>query len=218
MAQNPYEYFRWRELGLPREVWAPFAAGRQPQRVEPGRMIYLQGSPATHFYYIRQGSVKTFLSSRDGGEQILKIYHTGDIFGEASFFDEQPRVSSATALTPCQVIAVDREQAERVFRERPELAMAMMKYLAGTVRMLSSHVDDMAFLRADQRVARLLLSLGEGKPGPVRCTHEFLSHTVGVSRVTVSRILGKFEDQGLIRLGYGQVELLDPERLDQAAR
>lgn len=215
MPQNQYEYFRWDALGMSKDVWAPLAEGRHSVSFDQGQIIYLQDSPATHFYYIVEGAVKTFLASEDGGERILTVYRKGDILGEASFFDEQPRVSSAMALTQCQIISIDRSGAEAIFKEHPELAMAMMKYLASTVRLLSSHVDDMAFLRADQRLARLLLSMGEGGEGQIHCTHEFLGHSLGVSRVTVSRILSEFEDAGLVKLGYRTVTLVDPEGLQR---
>lgn len=215
MPQNQYKYFRWDALGMSKDVWAPFAEGRHPVAFDPGQIIYLQDSAPTHFYYIVEGTVKTFLTSEDGGERILTVYRKGDILGEASFFDEQPRVSSAMALTQCQIISIDRSGAEAIFQEHSELAMAMMKYLASTVRLLSSHVDDMAFFRADQRLARLLLSMGERGEGPIHCTHEFLGHSVGVSRVTVSRILSEFEDAGLVKLGYRAVTLVDPEGLQR---
>jgi CRP/FNR family transcriptional regulator len=200
-------------LGMDRAVWAPFARGRRPAVFAQGEILYLQGSVATHFYYIAEGAVKTFLTSEDGGERILTVYRKGDILGEASFFDGKPRMSSAMALTRCQIISIDRQGAQAVFRDRPELAMAMLKYLASTVRLLSAHVDDMTFWRADQRLARLLLSLDGEAEGGIRCTHEFLGHSVGVSRVTVSRVLGDFERQGLVRLGYRTVTVLDPEGL-----
>lgn len=213
MPQPQYEYFRWDALGMSRDVWAPFAENRHPATFGQGQIIYLQGSVASHFYYIAEGAVKTFLTSEDGGERILTVYRKGDILGEASFFDEQPRVSSAMALTVCRIISIDRPGAETIFRSHPELAMAMMKYLASTVRLLSTHVDDMAFLRVDQRLARLLLSMGEEGNGVIHCTHEFLGHSVGASRVTVSRILGELEDVGLVKLGYRTVTVADPKGL-----
>ena len=207
MGRQKYDMVQRGNLGLPDSVWSPLAEGRSSILFTSGQIIYMQDSEATHFYYIVRGTVKTFLTSESGGERILTVYHSGDILGEAAFFDEQPRVSSAMALTDCSIIAINRKQIEEVFRIHPELAMAMMKYLAGTVRILSAHVDDMAFLRADQRIARLLLSMGEKDGTEVYCTHEFLGHSVGVSRVTVSRILRGFEERGLVELGYRTVIL-----------
>ncbi len=201
------------ELDFPAGIWEAFAQGRPPVRCSPGYLIYLQDTQATCFYYLRSGQVKSFLQSEDGGERVLNIYHGGSLFGEASFFDGLPRVSSAVALTPCQIVPIDREQVTQEFVRDPELALAMMKYLARTVRLLSSQVDQMAFRPARWRVASYLLS-----PGSLACTQEDIAAAVSASRVTVSRILNEFAQRGWIRLGYRKIALLQPERLKELCR
>ena len=201
------------ELDFPAGIWEAFAQGRPPVRCSPGYLIYLQDTQATRFYYLRSGQVKSFLQSEDGGERVLNIYHGGSLFGEASFFDGLPRVSSAVALTPCQIVPIDREQVTQEFVRDPELALAMMKYLARTVRLLSSQVDQMAFRPARWRVASYLLS-----PGSLTCTQEDIAAAVSASRVTVSRILNEFAQRGWIRLGYRKIALLQPERLKELCR
>ncbi len=201
------------ELDFPAGIWEAFAQGRPPVRCSPGYLIYLQDTQATCFYYLRSGQVKSFLQSEDGGERVLNIYYGGSLFGEASFFDGLPRVSSAVALTPCQIVPIDREQVTQEFVRDPELALAMMKYLARTVRLLSSQVDQMAFRPARWRVASYLLS-----PGSLTCTQEDIAAAVSASRVTVSRILNEFAQRGWIRLGYRKIALLQPERLKELCR
>ncbi len=73
--------------------------------------------------------------------------------------------------------------------------MAMLKYLARTVRLLSAHVDDMAFRPAEWRVAQYLLSAASGQD-QVSCTQEEIASSISVSRVTVSRILNQFSRRG----------------------
>ena len=190
------------------DQWAPLAEGRTPRRYAPGQLIYLQGTPATEFYYLIQGTARSFLSSESGGERVLAVHRAGDLMGEASFFDECPRVSSSEAVEPCLVIPVTREQLDGVFRQHPELALPMLQYLARTVGLLSRHVDDVTFRPAGQRVARYLLSLSEGAH-VVQCTQEEIGFAVGLSRVTVSRVLADFSRLGLLRTGYRCVEILD---------
>ena len=138
--------------------------------------------------------------------------------GEASFFDERPRVSSAVALVRSEAISVDRERLNAVFRAHPDLALPMLQYLARTVRMVTGHVDDMSFLRADQRVARYLLSLPEeAERGRLACTHEEIGFSVGVSRVTVSRVLGDFVRRGWVETAYRGVRLKDRSALQKLA-
>lgn len=207
------EYFDLNELNLPPETWKPFALHHRAVRFEPGQIIYLQDTAADRFYYLKSGRVKTYSSSPEGTERVLHIYQAGNLFGEASFFDELPRVSSAVAVTECQLVPIDRQMVLEELSTSPELALALLKYLARTVRLLSTQVDTMAFLRGDQRVARYLLSLPRDEDGTVRCGQEEIAAAVSVSRVTVNRILQQFAREGLVETGYGAVKLLQPERL-----
>lgn len=200
-------------LDFPAGIWRPFAAGRPGVRCSAGYLIYLQNTDATCFYYLRSGRVKSFIQSEDGAEHVLHIYEQDSLFGEASFFDELPRVSSAVALTDCEIVPIDRELVSQQITRAPDLAMTMLKYLARKVRVLSSQVDDMAFRPADQRIARHLLSLTPDREGKVPCSHEEIAAAVSTSRVTVSRTLNSFARKGWLRTGYRSVHLLNLEAL-----
>lgn len=209
------EYFSIQELDLPKDIWAPFAQHYASVRYAPNQMIYLQDSPADCFYYLKSGEVRTFISSEDGTEKVLTIYRQGNLFGEAAFFDEMPRVSSAMAATECDIVRIDRQMATQEISQNPELALGLLKYLARTVRLLSEHVDDMAFLRTDQRVARFLLSAPRGQDGCISCTQDDIAAAVSASRVTVCRILNRFARSGWLNTGYGTIQITDPDELEQ---
>ena len=201
------------------QIWAPLAEGQRPGIYVPGQFIYLQGTQADTFFYLVSGAARSFISSESGGERVLTVHRAGDLMGEASFFDERPRVSSAVALVRSEAISVDRERLNAVFRAHPDLALPMLQYLARTVRMVTGHVDDMSFLRADQRVARYLLSLPEeAERGRLACTHEEIGFSVGVSRVTVSRVLNQLARQGIIELGYSTIFVWDIEALKKTCQ
>lgn len=205
------------ELDFPAGIWETFAQNRPPVRCSPGYLIYLQGTDATCFYYLRSGRVRSFIQSEDGAERVLNVYTAGTIFGEASFFDELPRVSSAVALSACEIVPIDRELVTQEFARNPELALVMMKYLARTVRLLSGQVDQMAFRPARWRIANCLLTLASGG-GPVSCTQDDIAAAVSASRVTVSRVLGEFAREGWIELGYRTIRLLAPDRLKELCK
>ncbi len=202
------------ELDFPAGIWEAFARSRPPVRCSPGYLIYLQDTQATCFYYLKSGQVKSFIQSEDGAERVLNVYAAGSLFGEASFFDELPRVSSAVAVVPCEIVPIDRELVTQEFARNPELALAMMKYLARTVRLLSGQVDQMAFRPARWRVASYLLTLA-GRDGTVSCTQDDIAAAVSASRVTVSRVLNEFAQRGWVELGYRAIDLREPDRLKE---
>jgi len=197
--------------------WAPLAEGQVPKLYTPGQLIYLQGTQPTEFYYLVKGTARSFISSPEGTERLLALHHTGDLMGEASFFDQYPRVSSAAAVTECKVISIDNARLERALRDSPGLALPLLRYLARTVRLLSGHVDDITFRSADRRLAGALLrQAGDGDT--LKTTHEDLGTAVGASRVTVSRVLARFSSLGWLETGYGQIRLLDHAALKRFAQ
>lgn len=207
-----YDSFSAPDTGLPKELFQPFFSAGPDTLYKKGQMIYLQGQSPDYLYCLREGVVRTAIFSDQGEEKLLTVYRSGSIFGEASFFDEMPRVSSATAQTDCRIVRLSRQTVDAIFRSHPELASAMISYLARTVRLLSGHVDTMSFQKANVRLARLLLN-HPSADSVIHVTHEELAAALGVSRVTVSRILGEFVQQGYLETGYGTITLRNPKKL-----
>ena len=199
-------------MEFPLDIWLPYLERRPVVRCSPGYMVYLQGTQATCFYFLKEGRVKSFIQSEDGAERVLTVFESGSLLGEAAFFDGLPRVSSAVALSPCQLVPIDRELVSQQFAQDPALAMSMIRYLARKVRMLSDHLDHMAFRPAKWRVAEHILSLSPGDSFTA-CNQEEIAAGVSASRVTVSRILNELVREGLVELGYRKIRILDREEL-----
>ena len=193
-------------------AWDLLAEGRSPRKYHMGQLVYLQGTHPDHFYYLISGSVRSFISTSSGEERVLTVHRSGDLMGEASFFDGCPRVTSAMALEDCQILTVDRAQLDAAFQRHPELALPMLQYLARTVRLLSDHVESSS-LPAQQRVARWLLGQLSRENGVLKATHEDIGQAVGLSRVTVSRVLGDMAALELVELGYRSVTVLKRSEL-----
>ena len=192
--------------------WNLLAESRSPRKYRAGQLVYLQGTHPDCFFYLVSGSVRSFISSSSGEERVLTVHRTGDLMGEASFFDGCPRVTSAMALEECLILTVNQGQLDAAFQHHPELAMPMLRYLARTVRMLSDHVEASS-LPAQQRIVRWLLNQPCAENGVIQATHEGIGQAVGLSRVTVSRVLGELSDHGLVELGYRCVTLSNKDML-----
>lgn len=197
---------------FPLEIWLPFLQQRPVVRCSPGYLIYLQGTQAPCFYFLKEGRVKSYIQSEDGAEQLLAVYEAGTLFGEAAFFDELPRVSSAVALSNCQLVPIDKELVSQEFAKNPALAMSMVRYLARKVRMLSDHLDHMAFRPAKWRLAEYILSL-PSDDGFVRCNQEEIAAAISTSRVTVSRLLNELSREDLVELGYRKLRIKNRAQL-----
>ena len=179
-----------------------------------GSTVYWQGDTAERLYYLKKGSVKIYMTSENGGEKTLRIQRDGGVFGEAAFFDRQPRVSSAKVLEKSEIVAISREILSAHIQKHPEFAFALMQALSERVRLLTAQVDSMAFLQADKRIARFLSEAVQDRPPCIACTDEELGARVGVSRVTVNRVLRRFARLGWLETRYRQIRIL---RLDALA-
>lgn len=128
-----YEYFMSDALALPKDAWKPFHNAGPVLSYPKNKLLYNQGDTAFCFYYIVSGRIKTFISSAEGNERLLTIYRRGDILGEAAFFDERPRVSSAQMMADTKVVSIDRPALERCMQQFPALAFSLLRYLSATV-------------------------------------------------------------------------------------
>lgn len=182
-----------------------------------GSIIYHQGDTADCFYYLKKGRVSVFMTSSDGLEKTLNTALKGEILGEAAFFDQMPRVSSAKAVTKAELVLIDRKKLIELIRQFPNLAMELLEIQARRIRMLSTQIDSMTFLQADARIAQLLIQhcIEKDNRVLVLLTHEEIGSMVGVSRVTVSKILNSFVKKGLIRTHYRAIELINKSSVEK---
>ena len=180
---------------------------------QKGSTVYWQGETAERLYYLKKGSVKIYMTSETGAEKTLRIQTEGGVFGEAAFFDRQPRVSSARVLEKSEIVAISWEVLTAHIRRHPEFALHLMRALSETVRILSAQVDGMAFLPADKRLARFLVVAAQSGSAYLSCTDEALGARIGASRVTINRILQKFAKKQWIQTGYRELRVLQLESL-----
>ncbi len=203
--------------GLPQNLTGLFEGINYVRSVEKGVEIYSQGEKAESFFYLKRGRVRIYMTSENGMEKTLSIISKGAIFGEAAFFDGRPRVSSAIALQRAEIVPITRDILENAFRTHPELALEMLRLQALTIRMLSAQVDSVTFRRAESRIANFMLEAayerGDGKT--VFTTQEEIGSAVGVSRITVSRIINEFSRQGYLTTGYGKIILKNKKALEE---
>ena len=180
---------------------------------EKASQIYLETEDAHHFYYLKSGRVQIYVTSETGNEKTLVMYQKNAIFGEAAFFDGSPRTSSARTTTKCEIIPIGRHEILTFFQQQPAQALSMIESLARTVRNLSTQIHEIAFLPAETRIARFLLTESENGTREIHYTHDEIASQVGCSHVTVSRALAEFRRAGAIETKYGKIRVTDAAQL-----
>ena len=209
---NEWNLFSTHKIDIPSELFETFKT-KPAQTFKKNQIIYRQGEIAKSFYYLKSGQVQIFVNSSDGLEKIFTTYTKETIFGEASFFDGFPRMSSAKTLLDSDIIMIDKADIMLYFQRSPFLALNLIELLSQKVRMLSNEIDNISFLSAEKRIAQYLLNINLDTNYSIDSTHEDIGKAIGVSRVTVSRVLIKFSKYGWIDTKYKKIVILDKDAL-----
>lgn len=200
------------KIDIPTKLFETFKI-KPAQIFKNNQIIYLQGEIADNFYYLNKGTVQAFVNSTDGLEKTLTTYKSGEIFGEASFFDGFPRMSSAKALSDSEIIIINKADIMNYFQKEPSLALKFIELLSQKVRMLSHEIDNISFLSAEKRIAQYLLNMSMYSECTIHSTHEDIGKVVGVSRITVSRTLNRFSKQQWLDTRYKKILILNRNAL-----
>ncbi|HEX4846909.1 MAG TPA: Crp/Fnr family transcriptional regulator [Novosphingobium sp.] len=201
--------------GFPAEARAELIAAGRTRRVAAGQLIQQRGDPVGTFWLVESGHVRIGQFDPDGAFNAIAVLGPGDSFGELALLAGRRRVVDAVAVGPTRLRAIPAAALHRLARTNPAVASALIEALA---RQFHEALDLLAAFRRSNGAARLVRTLAvlvQDRPGPVRLAlgQQALADLVGTSRMTVSTALASLERQGLIRRGYGWIEVDRPEAL-----
>jgi CRP-like cAMP-binding protein len=197
-------------VDLPRELIAELGGNATQRRVHAGVALVEQGSMATHLEVLARGAVKVVRVTRHAlGEStvVLEVARAPAILGGASIFDGQPEAASVVTLRSSHVIAIDKRIVHRLAAQQPAFARAMLGHMAQTVRRHVRRIDEVASGPVDDRVRHLLEGLaqehgtpfGQGRFIAIPLRRRDIACMVNATTETVSRVLARFEREGLTR-------------------
>ncbi len=203
------------------------AAGMRSRRFRRGEVIFHLGDPGDALFVVVAGDVKISLPSETGDEAILATLGPGAVFGELALLDGAPRSATATAMSPTEAVILPRDRFRELIATEAGVRDALLASIAGELRRLTTHVEELHFLDMTGRLAARLVRLaGEGGAatgdGAIRLranlTQGDLAAMVGCTRQSVNKLLGQFTDDGLIRQDRDGIVIVDLEGLVAASR
>jgi CRP/FNR family transcriptional regulator, cyclic AMP receptor protein len=213
--------------GLDRVALERLAAGMRTRRFRRGEVIFHIGDPGDALFVIVDGEVKISLPSETGDEAILATLRVGDVFGELALLDGAPRSASATAISATETVVLPRDRFRELIATEAGVRDALLASIAGELRRLTTHVEELHFLDITGRLAARLVRLAqEGGTrvgdGGIRLrsnlTQGDLAAMVGCTRQSVNKLLGQFTDDGLIRLDREGIIVTDIDGLTTTSR
>ncbi len=97
-------------------------------------MIFKAGDPGGNMHLVLEGKVETFLIDEDGNRVVLADFERGEMFGELSLLDSEPRSAGAQAILPTRTFIIDRDDLERLFSKKPAAALDILAILGSRIR------------------------------------------------------------------------------------
>ncbi len=210
---------------------ADLARHLRRHRYRRGEVIFHQGDPGDALHVVASGAVKISLPSPEGEEAIIATVRTGDFFGELSVLDTAPRSATATAVEPTETLSLHRDPFLDELGRNAALRDALLHSLAGELRRLTGHVEELHFLDLAGRLASRLVRLAqESDPPPHRTaeglteatldwpfTQSELAAMIGGTRQSVNRLLAELVDRDLVHVDRETLVIPDLDRLEQDA-
>jgi CRP-like cAMP-binding protein len=180
-------------------------AGRTLADLKKGAPLFSQGDPSDSVFYIQKGKVKLTVISKRGKEATVALLGDGNFLGEECIAAVHLlRVASATTLTPCTVLRIERAEMIRVLHEEQLFSEIFVSYLLARNARVQEDLVDQLFNSSEKRLARALLLLAqfgqEGAPQAVipRISQETLAEMIGTTRTRVNFFMNRFRKMGFI--------------------
>jgi len=186
---------------------ADFGVGGRVVRLEKKDVVFSQGGPADAVFYVQKGQVKLTVVSNTGKEAVLGIASEGEFVGFSCLAGARVYVKTATAMTDCELLRIDRDVMTRALHRNDALAALFVgKLLLQNIRAEADLVDQL-LNSSEKRLARALLLLAhvgkEATPATVtlKISQETLAAMVGTTRSRVNAFMNKFRDSGFVDYG-----------------
>jgi CRP-like cAMP-binding protein len=178
--------------------------GRRVVSLQAKQTFFAQGDPSDCVFFLQSGRARLTVISAAGKEATITLLAAGEFVGEEAIATVGLRLATATALTPCQALKIDRLEMVRAIHEERAFSDVFLKFLLARSMRTQADLVDQLFNSSEKRLARILLLMAEfGKPGEPESlippiTQETLAAMVGTTRSRVSFFMNRFRKLGFI--------------------
>jgi CRP/FNR family transcriptional regulator, cyclic AMP receptor protein len=193
--------------------------------LKPNQTLFREGDNAQSVYVCLEGRVNLVILTPSGRELILGVKVPLQIFGELSALDGGPRSATAIAMEPSVVAQLSGDEFLDELSRSPSLSFEVLRELAGHLRTSNSRAMARCSEHLTERVAHLLIELGEkfnrhGEVGSASksiielpITQDEIAAWVGCTREAVTRSLTALRSAGVIETGRNRIVLCDHDGL-----
>jgi CRP/FNR family cyclic AMP-dependent transcriptional regulator len=178
--------------------------GRKLLAFPKKRTVFAQGDSSDAVFYVQKGKVRLTVISKTGNEATIGILNEGEFFGEGCLAGQPLRLCSATAMTDCSIMRIDKKSMMEVLHGEHAFSDMFVAYLLSRNIRYEEDLVDQLFNSSEKRLARMLLLLAhfgkDGKPESVipKITQQTLAEMIGTTRSRVSYFMNRFRKLGFV--------------------
>ncbi len=204
----------------PGDVIAEIAAGGMDEKLPKGRLLFLNGDKAQHYFLLRRGWIKLFRETLDGDQAIIDILPAGNLFGETAILENGAYTCSAEIIEEAEITRFPLKTLQKEIETSNEMALGMLKTMSRYRREQEMEIEHRTLQSAPQRIGCFLLRLiDQHKAGPVLIHLPYdktlLAARLGMQPETFSRALARLKEETGIEIKGSTIQARSFKQLSE---
>lgn len=208
-------------VSLPVEALRDVADAARMRDAEAGETFFREGDEANAFFVVQTGTVKLTQVTPEGHQVVFRLLGAGEAFGGVAAFSGGPYPVTAEAVTPVTVFEWPGPVMAALMERYPPIVMNALRFVAARLHDLQVRYRQLATEKVERRIARALLRLvqqagrrvEQGVLVDLPLSREDIAQMTGTTLYTVSRIISRWESDGILEAGRQRVIITKPHAL-----
>jgi CRP-like cAMP-binding protein len=196
------------------------AAARR-RRFKRNEVVFHDGDPGDTLHLVVKGHFAIRITTPLGDQAMLRVFGPGGHFGELAMLAAGPRCGSAISLDGGETLSLHRDDFDELRAKSPKINEALTEALVAEVRRLSAALIEALYVPVERRIWLRLTELvelyGGDAPVVIPLTQDDIAQLAGTTRPTANRVLRAAEEQGVLQLARGRIEIHDTSALERIA-
>jgi len=196
-------------------------AATRRRRFKRNEVVFHDGDPGDTLHLVVQGHFAIRITTPLGDQAMVRVFGPADYFGELAMLSTGPRRGSAISLDGGETMSLHRDDFDQLRVKRPKINELLTDALVSEVRRLSTALIEALYLPVERRIWLRLIDLvelfGGDSPVVIPLTQDDIAQLAGTTRPTANRVLRAGEEEGVLRLARGRIEIHDRVALRRLA-
>jgi CRP-like cAMP-binding protein len=194
------------------------AGGYQARSFDAGDLIATSDELSANMYILLSGTVDLVVANAKNQRMIASSLGPGAIFGDGALTNPDPSNLCVQGASSGRVVCLAAGNAHRMIEKYPILGWALLQTYGERQYQIEQYMEDVAYKTLPERLSKLLLEHTDFEDGEiVGLSHQNLADRLGTYRETISAILRTFKEDGMVRLGYRRITIVDADGLMELA-